>query len=295
MSDKRGFLRVPNDLLDEILPTLDPCDQVVLLRLYRLSRGFNKDSCVISLSSLAKKCGMSRSRVQKAIALLINRGYIKRLNRGNKQDVSAFLILLPGVPPRGIPQEGIPPQGIPQRGIETLPGIPPRGNNKKHEEELKENTHTHNGAAGAYVSVRSKFSLEECRRYADHLHDTSQGINNPGGYATSIYRSGEIDLEIEKFLNQQTLESQDMSKCPDCTGIGFIYPEGIEKGKVAKCNHPRLQTALAIYKNMGELVSLHKCAPDYTQSDLIEDLRYKCDREYIPWEEDIVNFLLDRT
>jgi hypothetical protein len=27
----------------------------------------------------------------------------------------------------------------------------------------------------------SKFTIEECRKYAEHLRATGQGINNPGG------------------------------------------------------------------------------------------------------------------
>jgi len=37
----------------------------------------------------------------------------------------------------------------------------------------------------------------ECRRYADILK--SEGIQNPGGYATKIYRSGEADELIDSF------------------------------------------------------------------------------------------------
>src|ERR1044071_9099605 len=40
-----GYTRVSNDLLDRIIPTLDTYDQAVLIRLYRLSRGFNSDTC----------------------------------------------------------------------------------------------------------------------------------------------------------------------------------------------------------------------------------------------------------
>ena len=47
----------------------------------------------------------------------------------------------------------------------------------------------------------SKFSLEECQRYAAHLKSTGQGITNPGGYATKIHRSGETDSLTEKFIN----------------------------------------------------------------------------------------------
>lgn len=54
--------------------------------------------------------------------------------------------------------------------------------------------------AGAVVGVASKFSLEECRAYANHLHLSGAGITNPGGYAKAIYRSGEDDDQIEAFL-----------------------------------------------------------------------------------------------
>jgi hypothetical protein len=89
--------------------------------------------------------------------------------------------------------------------------------------------------------VGSKFTIEECRRYAEHLRSTGQGINNPGGYATTIHRTGEADALIEVFLNpaESARTELDTSKCPDCSGTGFYYPEGREKG-MARCKHPQL-------------------------------------------------------
>lgn len=88
---------------------------------------------------------------------------------------------------------------------------------------------------------RSKFSLEECRRYADHLHSTGQGITNPGGFAMTIYRSGISDALIEKFFHPTETEVfLDASACPDCKGTGFYYPHGAEHG-VVKCRHERLE------------------------------------------------------
>ncbi|MBC7910646.1 MAG: hypothetical protein H7Y30_09110 [Pyrinomonadaceae bacterium] len=87
----------------------------------------------------------------------------------------------------------------------------------------------------------SKFTIEECRRYAEHLRSTGQGINNPGGYATTIHRTGEADALIEVFLTsaESPRAELDASKCPDCSGTGFYYPEGREKG-MARCKHPQL-------------------------------------------------------
>ena len=87
---------------------------------------------------------------------------------------------------------------------------------------------------------RSRFSLDECRRYANHLNKTGQGITNPGGYATTIHRTGEADELIEKFLHPPVPSaSVDASQCPDCRGTGWWYPKGPEMG-VARCKHERL-------------------------------------------------------
>jgi len=109
-------------------------------------------------------------------------------------------------------------------------------------EKRQEETHAHKSKrADGGGGVGSKFTLEECRRYAAHLHATGQGITNPGGYATTIYRSGEADELIELFLKPPVEpDLLTSSKCPDCQGTGFWYPKGIERG-VAKCKHKQLQ------------------------------------------------------
>jgi hypothetical protein len=90
--------------------------------------------------------------------------------------------------------------------------------------------------------VGSRFSLQECRRYAQHLRSTGEGINNPGGYATTIHRTGEADPLIEAFLHPETTQAFDSSRCPDCQGTGFYYPRGVSKG-VVKCQHQRLSVS----------------------------------------------------
>jgi hypothetical protein len=119
-------------------------------------------------------------------------------------------------------------------------GIVPRGTNKNSNKELKNNTHTEPGVG---VGIGSKFTIEECRKYAQHLQSTGQGINNPGGYATTIHRTGEADMLIERFLRPEVpspSSTLDTSQCPDCHGSGFYYPKGVEGG-VARCKHEQLR------------------------------------------------------
>lgn len=118
-----------------------------------------------------------------------------------------------------------------------------------------ENTHAQK-RSGARVSEGSRYSLAECRAYAEHMQKTRQGITNPGGYATIIFRSGEADLLIEEFFKSPVPpEAIDTSKCPDCEGRGMWYPEGMDKGAVAKCQHKRLTMILEWIRNYDISIS----------------------------------------
>jgi hypothetical protein len=235
-SAERGFYPTFNDLDDLIIPgyKLDTYEQSVLRRLYRLSRGFKSVECETGLGALSKACNIARSQVQKTIASLLTRGLISSL--GHSQAGTKYRVLeqFPAVPSRGIPQQGIPlgDGGIPQTGLQ---GIPQGGNNKNNKD--LSNTHTQE----VVVRVGSKFTIEECRRYAEYLRSTGQGINNPGGYATTIHRTGEADELIERFLNPTGSTQVNASRCPDCQGSGFYYPNG-PGGGVTKCKHKKLST-----------------------------------------------------
>src|SRR5262249_43556548 len=115
------------------------------------------------------------------------------------------------------------------RPAESVRGI-------EHEEET---IHEEPTQTQGRVGVASRFTLEECRRYADHLQRTGEGITNPGGYATTIHRTGEADTLIELFLNTKEPRS-DASKCPDCKGRGFKLVQKEGREGVLKCKHERL-------------------------------------------------------
>lgn len=230
-----GFTRVPNDLLDHILPTLDTYDQSLLIRLYRLARGFNSDTCRVSVPTLAKACNVSERQIRKSIVRLEKREFIKRIEQdfGNKNLAlrgTTFKILLSDATPvrRATPAQ----YATPEQGAAPAHGAANKLNTQK------ENTQTQSAATPG-VRVGSKFTIEECRRYAKHLQETGQGITNPGGYATTIHRTGEADALIESFLNPAQSTQIDASECPDCKGSGFYYPNG-QSGGVAKCKHENL-------------------------------------------------------
>ncbi|HEY0322152.1 MAG TPA: hypothetical protein VGC66_14420 [Pyrinomonadaceae bacterium] len=233
LSTDAPHLRTPHEITDKILPTLKPGCQVVLMRLYRLSAGFGSDICHVSIPKLASACNISETQIRIFLRDLEQRKLIKRLsvdlaNKIQSERGITFQVLLPRLAATksaaGAKNTG---------GVNIVGGAVSEPNKVNTQ---KENTQTQDVG----VRVGSRFTIEECRRYAEHLKSTGQGITNPGGYATTIHRTGEADELIERFLNPLTSIQVDASQCPDCKGSGFYYPSG-QTGGVAKCKHEKLQ------------------------------------------------------
>jgi hypothetical protein len=233
-------LRTPHEITDKILPTLKPGSQIVLLRLYRLSAGFGTSRCHVSIPKLSSACNISETQVRIFLRDLETRKLIKRLsidltNKNQSERGITFEVLLP----RLATTKSVPPVNFapPMKNVAGTESEPNKVNTQK------ENTQTQDAPPATVapgVGVGSRFTIEECRKYARHLQSTGQGINNPGGYATTIKRTGEADELIQSFLHPTApAQSVDMTACPDCKGSGFYYPNGIGGG-VAKCKHERL-------------------------------------------------------
>jgi hypothetical protein len=244
-----GHLRVPNEIIHRILPSLKSSEAIVLLRLYALSHGFQKKTCTVSLDKLASGCNLSRTQTRVCVRNLERKGHIKSLGVDNINSDKAL---------RGFHFEVNLPSST---RAESAPHAKSASHAKSAPikyKDLKEHTHTQeepdsaNTATTAVeeksdhatrdVCVGSRFTIEECRRYANHLQQTGQGIKNPGGYATTIHRTGEADLLIESFLHPEVVKQSsnlDTGQCPDCKGTGFYYPKGIDLG-VVKCKHEKL-------------------------------------------------------
>jgi hypothetical protein len=74
----KGELRVPNTILDSLLPTLEPAAALLYLRLYRLSHGYRKETCIVGLQKLATATNTSERTVQRAIEYLERRRLVSR-------------------------------------------------------------------------------------------------------------------------------------------------------------------------------------------------------------------------
>jgi hypothetical protein len=188
-----GFTKLHHQIVDYLYSQLSAKEQIVHLQLYRLAWGTGHANCFISLPKLARRANLSHRSTAEATALLESKGLIRKgtviTGKGKEQGIEYWVTPAPALAKNAslaktASHAPIARQAESERGIE-------------YKEEIQEE-HTHKEVS---VGVGSRFTLEECRRYADHLRRTDQGITNPGGYATSIYRTGEADSLIENFLN----------------------------------------------------------------------------------------------
>jgi hypothetical protein len=231
-----GFLPLFNQVSDYLLPQLTPPEQAAYIQLYRLSWGYEKTPdatsarCILGFPRLAERSNMSESGARLAANGLIKKGLVRKVGmvfgKNREQGIEWEVF----APPALIKYRASRGKG-PARNDGPLRPAPLKDNVLF----TKEHTQTQKG-----VSVASRFTLEECKRYANHLKQTEQGITNPGGYATKIFRSGEADALIEAFLNPPT--RLDPSQCPDCGGSNFIYIDQADRDKGVKpCRHERLK------------------------------------------------------
>jgi hypothetical protein len=101
---KDGYTRLDNWVVDDFLPRLDPYEQIVFLRLYRLTVGFNRTTCVVSHEKLAEKANLSLSTVKRVCNRLVALGHIASrpiLGGSRAERGCEFEMLAPVTPPGG--------------------------------------------------------------------------------------------------------------------------------------------------------------------------------------------------
>lgn len=216
-----GYTRLWHQMTDYLYRNLTASEQSVHIQLFRLSWGRNEETCMIGLPGLARRTGIAKTTVQRAVEGLIEKGLIEKVG---------------GVFGKGV-EQGMEYRVVPPPALLKTSRLPKTSSllvlsTNKEKNIYKEHTQTQD------VGVRSRYTLSECQKYAESL--TDKGIKNPAGLARSIHRSGESDDLIAAFLAPVAPSVRpDASLCPDCKGSGWYEPQGAGKG-VAKCKHERL-------------------------------------------------------
>lgn len=79
LKEVKGYLKLPNTVVDSLLPTLDVYEQATFVQLYRLAHGFGNYTCKISLPALQTRTGVKLTSLKQSIARLQARGIVEKL------------------------------------------------------------------------------------------------------------------------------------------------------------------------------------------------------------------------
>jgi hypothetical protein len=240
LPDVAGWAPSFHQVTDYLNRQLSTGEQAIYEQLYRLTWGYERARVVVGFPKLADRANVGESTARAAAKTLEKKGLIRRhgvvfgLNHEQGIEWEVF-------PPPALLKYLRSREERRQRGSK-IKG-PSNSEGPANSEPMKDNVLSSKEHAQTQASegAKSRFSLEECHRYADHLKQSGQGITNPGGYGTKIFRSGEADVLIDKFLNPPV--SLDINLCSDCHGSNFIYidPTNPDRG-VRPCKHNSLKT-----------------------------------------------------
>jgi len=228
----------------------------------------------IKISHLQKQGGAGRDVLRRMLRELQELGYVSGIGRENQEraqrgrfgkneiqvyetpSLNPFLVEEASPSPENPSTVDHPATDSPWT---DLPSPENRPSYKEHSPQKTQGTnHTHkqtglraDGAPAVVVGGNSKFSSDDCRRYANYLHSTGQGVKNPGGFAQTIHKSGSEDelialwlakLEPQRVQSGELPAPLDTTACPDCEGRIMrpaAGPGDYSKG-VVKCRHEQL-------------------------------------------------------
>jgi hypothetical protein len=180
-----GYTRVPNTILDSVLAVIAPTEQSVYLRLFRLSHGYGKPTCMVGYDALAKACHVSTRTVQTAIARLEQRGLIAREAAGKTvASATVYRVLIPGTT---IAESAIVKSAIAKSAI---------AKSAHNKEDLKENY-----KRARSVDVSTPLSVYDVRRIAARFREVER--DNPQ------YGNDELRADVRRALIGGGMEADD--------------------------------------------------------------------------------------
>jgi len=91
--EKSQFFSFYNEVTDGLLPTLNPAEQILYSRLFRLSYGFNRNYCTVSQQLLRERTGLSRNTVRTGLQSLVLLEWLHVVDAGNHVSTTYRVIL----------------------------------------------------------------------------------------------------------------------------------------------------------------------------------------------------------
>jgi DNA-binding HxlR family transcriptional regulator len=243
------YYRKPNEAADHIDRHLSPAESKVYEHLYRLIVGFNMRSRQLRVSTLKDRTGYkSMKTVRVALFGLESKGLIKKISRNNDPLGDEYMILDSGT--RVLEDSSAQVENTLVLESKTTRQLNTILKNKDRDDELpqlfaifEQLERELTGKSSKPLAWRELFELLTAELKIAAAR-TGQ-ISSVPAFLTEhlrrrLWKKDKAQLEREsKEVASESAPQVDASKCQDCGGSGWWYPEGPEKG-VAKCRHAKV-------------------------------------------------------
>jgi DNA-binding Lrp family transcriptional regulator len=266
---RSGYLKLPNEILDQILPLLDPSEAVVFLRLYRLSVGFNQPTCTVGLAGLMRACSISESTCRRALRRLIELGFIRQLEVVNTKEVKGTTYQIE----TGVNLKPVSNPNWSQS--ETSLAVTP--NTVDESDDSKNNSHHHRPASADDDSPH----LREIKTAYSQLTGNPWLSSDTDAYTQNPIAAVPVSRAIELMQGVQ-------QRCGGRINSFNYFVKEIVKGSDPG-NRQYQRRALA--KIVKRVRDLHVGAPNYGIADFVFDVKGACAREGVIFDNDLFNSL----
>jgi hypothetical protein len=177
IAPKGGWMAVPHAIADNLLPSLHPYDQLVFLRIYRLTFGHGREECIVSHGALGKACNISWRTALRSLERLTALGLVERygadlanpdqLKRGNRYRLGSRVVPhLPTVRQSAADRRS---GGDPQSATDYGSGADRQSGMKDSGKKRSER------AAPVAVAPAPEFSVYDVRRIAARFRELHHG------------------------------------------------------------------------------------------------------------------------
>jgi hypothetical protein len=291
---------VPNTVLDNLLPQLEPYEQLVYLRLYRLSHGFRTDTCLVSVDRLATACKISPSSTIRAIRDLESKGLVRRLEAklgGKMSEVrgNRFWVFRPPVPQTAHAGQTPP--------VSPAPPVPQTPIKEIDDDYIKKNHHqihpvSQPGAVCQIAPVPRTAGEEWNSDNEASIRHLAQTIST----YTQVTKNAWLEADTAAYLKngiQQVAVDQVKSvllaiaeRAGSRINSFSYFVKEILATKESRTTAARRKALAAIVKTVREN---HVGLANYGMSDFVYDVKAACARSGVVFDNDLFNAVVKTT
>lgn len=264
--------RIPQVVFDEILPTLQPMAQMPYLQLLRLTLGFQRANCHISLESWAARCNQSLASIKRQAQILQQRGLLRKEN-----------VVFGGVARGSYYRPVIP-------GILNDPDAPDKPT-KLRQSQLSVSQHSQSQLAESYMKDDQKDDQIDLRNKDHHEKEVMRIYRELTGNEVTkadliAYRKvAHMDLETIEIHMRQIYE-----RSVERIGSFAYFTKGL-----LTATQENARTRAQQKRNLELIIQrirTNRIGGETKLADLIEDIKRACARENVAYNTDLVNEIL---